>query len=495
MQGGFAVAAETPVTVEDDLGGILGGASDAERNTCSPEFWDVMKDRAWMEAQREITQNANLIPRPDSVLSLSCFHSYLEGQADYQEENFPQEPDESEGQLLGGTFNEISMFLRVQLFGYNDTGLGYEALLEASALVPGTAGGDPALARGFYSYALLEILILDQLVDDVSVVGYVNLLPDYPEGDVIQNPLWAAACALSREPLDFKQTYVDDNFPPLLIGGRAEVENFPVVDATQPSFDELANLMPASVHDETDYVCNMMEQVWQRSQCYDFATRSSLDIHPPVGLPATNGVPAPNGIIGDLRPAAYEHDGFYMLEEYRDRAEIGDEDFRVVANFDPLTGSSVIQHQCEIPDDDGIPDFDALDLACFITSHGLPPYGIGGITPGPTGGTDFITSILGSLTSLSAFIPFPTEDNPIWDTAFDGANPDQDTPGGVEGINDYLDMRDGTATPICAPPIQTGFIVQATGTGNNRYIDAVCPTPGCYFVPPTSIGPLGTCTE
>lgn len=44
---------------------------------CDPDYYESMRARAWLEAQREITQNQNLIFKPDSVLEYTCFNRYL----------------------------------------------------------------------------------------------------------------------------------------------------------------------------------------------------------------------------------------------------------------------------------------------------------------------------------------------------------------------------------------------------------------------------------
>ena len=44
---------------------------------CDPGYWQSMKERAWLEAEREIMQNQNLIFKPDSVLEYSCFDKFL----------------------------------------------------------------------------------------------------------------------------------------------------------------------------------------------------------------------------------------------------------------------------------------------------------------------------------------------------------------------------------------------------------------------------------
>jgi hypothetical protein len=46
--------------------------------TCDPKYWESMSSRAWMEAQREISQNKNLIFKPDSVMEYVCFDSFMQ---------------------------------------------------------------------------------------------------------------------------------------------------------------------------------------------------------------------------------------------------------------------------------------------------------------------------------------------------------------------------------------------------------------------------------
>lgn len=53
-------------------------AQDIASSPCDPEYFKSLKSRAWLEAQREITQNQNLIFKPDSVLEYTCFGEHLE---------------------------------------------------------------------------------------------------------------------------------------------------------------------------------------------------------------------------------------------------------------------------------------------------------------------------------------------------------------------------------------------------------------------------------
>lgn len=50
-------------------------------SSCDPDYYATLESRAWLEAQREITQNQNLISKPDSVLRYSCFDQML---SDYE---------------------------------------------------------------------------------------------------------------------------------------------------------------------------------------------------------------------------------------------------------------------------------------------------------------------------------------------------------------------------------------------------------------------------
>jgi hypothetical protein len=45
--------------------------------SCDPDYWTALKGKAWMEAQREIEQNQNLIYKADSVLEYTCFDKFL----------------------------------------------------------------------------------------------------------------------------------------------------------------------------------------------------------------------------------------------------------------------------------------------------------------------------------------------------------------------------------------------------------------------------------
>jgi len=56
--------------------GAGAGAPRIAEQPCDTKFWDQMSSRAWLEAEREIMQNQNLIFKPDSVLDYTCFDQF-----------------------------------------------------------------------------------------------------------------------------------------------------------------------------------------------------------------------------------------------------------------------------------------------------------------------------------------------------------------------------------------------------------------------------------
>ena len=55
----------------------LGAASHAAvTSPCDPQYMDALEGRAYLEAQREIMQNQNLIFKADSILSYVCFDAF-----------------------------------------------------------------------------------------------------------------------------------------------------------------------------------------------------------------------------------------------------------------------------------------------------------------------------------------------------------------------------------------------------------------------------------
>lgn len=73
---GQAMATSVPYSA-----GGAGGAKKVADQTCDPDYWHSMTAKAWMEAEREIIQNKNLIYKPDSVMEYVCFDSFMQHSA------------------------------------------------------------------------------------------------------------------------------------------------------------------------------------------------------------------------------------------------------------------------------------------------------------------------------------------------------------------------------------------------------------------------------
>lgn len=69
---------------------------------CDPEYMDALEAKAYMEAQREITQNQNLILKPDSVLDYTCFLGMVNHLAAIPPIQFPGPGLFSEAGCCGG---------------------------------------------------------------------------------------------------------------------------------------------------------------------------------------------------------------------------------------------------------------------------------------------------------------------------------------------------------------------------------------------------------
>ena len=102
---------------------------------CDAQYYDSLSARAWLEAQREITQNQNLILKPDSVFEYTCFDR-LVGELSTHAENML-----SETAAFGEPLDDTSMDLALQRlvgdslvnyinanFGSKTTGIAYNML-------------------------------------------------------------------------------------------------------------------------------------------------------------------------------------------------------------------------------------------------------------------------------------------------------------------------------------------------------------------------------
>lgn len=63
------------------IAATISSAAQAQPASCDPAYWESMKQRGMLEAQREVQQNQNLIFKADSVLELTCFDRQLQALA------------------------------------------------------------------------------------------------------------------------------------------------------------------------------------------------------------------------------------------------------------------------------------------------------------------------------------------------------------------------------------------------------------------------------
>jgi hypothetical protein len=175
--------------------------------TCSPKAMDVIEARAWAEAQREMAQNQNLISKSDSILEYTCFDRFLEVFADKTDASYMF--SENDDLPYSGGITDFAAELHLKT-----------KLLEASLL----GKLDPAGTAGLDMNSVLELLVLDTLVEDVTKTDIG----------------------------DFCRTrYIDDNFNHNFLGGRSL----------------LSNNIGHSVSDTSTYSCTLMSQIWNAAKC------------------------------------------------------------------------------------------------------------------------------------------------------------------------------------------------------------------------------------
>ena len=73
----YAVIALCMMAFASPLNAQVGNPGIFADRTCDSDYFESLKARAWLEAQREMVQNQNLIAKPDSVLEYSCFDKQL----------------------------------------------------------------------------------------------------------------------------------------------------------------------------------------------------------------------------------------------------------------------------------------------------------------------------------------------------------------------------------------------------------------------------------
>ena len=123
---------------------------------CDALYYESLSARAWLEAQREITQNQNIILKPDSVFEYTCFDRLLRELADHADEML------SETSAFGSPLSSSSMDSALQnlvgssLTSYiNNNFSGYN-LLGGHTAAAGIDHTPAAISGGTYSCDIME---------------------------------------------------------------------------------------------------------------------------------------------------------------------------------------------------------------------------------------------------------------------------------------------------------------------------------------------------
>lgn len=110
------------------------GAPPAIASTpCDSLYYQTLSARAWLEAQREITQNQNLILKPDSVLEYTCFDMFLEELADHADEMFSETSQFGSPLSTTSMDNALERLVGTSLRNFVTTNFGYYDMLGGHA--------------------------------------------------------------------------------------------------------------------------------------------------------------------------------------------------------------------------------------------------------------------------------------------------------------------------------------------------------------------------
>jgi hypothetical protein len=117
----------------------------AQDAACDPEYYKSLEARAWMEAQREIEQNQNLIVKPDSVLEYTCFDLFGAELADHAKDMLSETtrwgsivPAGSMGTALSSLVGDA--IVDYQSANFNHTSLGGRGI-DKRKMVASISGG------------------------------------------------------------------------------------------------------------------------------------------------------------------------------------------------------------------------------------------------------------------------------------------------------------------------------------------------------------------
>lgn len=229
---------------------------------CDPAYDRSLKAIGWLHGQREITQNQNLIFKPDSVFEYTCFKKLIDVLA--------MTANCEAGSSLGGEdecpYGEDGTPVELQLFSESERWVSQGSMT-------GLGGGrGEGISAGFLPSRGQPLnLSLDQTLD---------VLLRRPQG------VWL-----------FNNFGFHDEDPRwyLLLGDRSNRE-YPTLGQGQDYLQDPPEVIPRP------YGCNKMNKVWEEAKCMDF-----VDVPPDYVAP-------PGSTFEST-------DGFYRFMEYRDHPD------------------------------------------------------------------------------------------------------------------------------------------------------------------------------
>lgn len=139
----IAVAAILSVSMLHAINNKASAASVIASSPCDALYYETLSARAWLEAQREITQNQNLILKPDSVFEYTCFDRLLRELADHADEMLSE--TSSYGTPLGSSSmdNALRRLVGDSLVSYINLNYGSKTSGVAYNLLSGHTAGSP----------------------------------------------------------------------------------------------------------------------------------------------------------------------------------------------------------------------------------------------------------------------------------------------------------------------------------------------------------------
>lgn len=100
----------------------------AAESACDPDYYKSLESRAWMEAQREIEQNQNLIVKPDSVLEYTCFDLFGAELAQHAIDMFSETTDWGEVLPATSMDDALSSLVGEAIHSYQETNFNHKSL-------------------------------------------------------------------------------------------------------------------------------------------------------------------------------------------------------------------------------------------------------------------------------------------------------------------------------------------------------------------------------